>query len=106
MKVRTIIYGWLLLLVLGISCEEPTEQLIIDEDVNPIDWTDLTHGNKVDPDYDAIFPQNRVNTLEIILGSANWQGIKTNMKDLFGYDFGSLSAPSNGIPASEPQYVP
>jgi len=105
-KVRTIIYGWLLLLVLGISCEEPTEQLIIDEDVNPIDWTDLTHGNKVDPDYDAIFPQNRVNTLEIILGSANWQGIKTNMKDLFGYDFGSLSAPSNGIPASEPQYVP
>ncbi|HCZ34767.1 MAG TPA: spore coat protein CotH [Cytophagales bacterium] len=101
-----MIYGWLLLLVLGISCEEPTEQLIIDEDVNPIDWTDLTHGNKVDPDYDAIFPQNRVNTLEIILGSANWQGIKTNMKDLFGYDFGSLSAPSNGIPASEPQYVP
>jgi spore coat protein H len=105
-KVRAITYYWLLLLVLGISCEELTEQPIIDEEVNPIDWTDLTHGNKVDPDYETIFPQDRVNTLEIVLGSANWQAVKTNMKDLFGYDFGSVASPSNGIPASEPQYVP
>lgn len=99
-----ILYGFLLMVC--ISCEEPTEQPIIDEEVNPIDWTDLTHGNNVDPDYETIFPQDRVNTLEIILGSSNWQGIKTNMKQLFGYDFGSTASPSNGIPASEPEYVP
>lgn len=104
-KVRVAIFGCLLLLV-SFSCEEPDDQLIEPAEINPVDWTDLTHGNDVDPDYATIFPQDRVNTIEIILGNTNWQSVKANMKDLFGYNFGELSTPPKGIPNADPQYVP
>lgn len=105
MKIIRLTYYGLLIIALVSSCEEPTIGLV-ETDLVITDWTDLTHGNKVDPDYETIFPQNQVNTLEIVLGEANWQVIKTNMKNLFGYNFGSFIPQPIGMPVIEPEYVP
>lgn len=74
---------------------------------NP-DWTYLSHG-KANPDYSLIFPQKSVNKLELSMTAAQWTSIRTNMKSIFGYDFGSNTgggAPGGGaFSDSEPDYV-
>lgn len=51
------------------------------------DWTYFTHGN-APPDYSVVFPQETVNTIEITLGTDKWGVIRSNMRSLFGFDFG------------------
>ena len=52
-------------------------------------WNESTHGNSSEPDYGTIFPQNKVNTFEIILGADGWQAIREDMTALAGNDFGT-----------------
>lgn len=68
------------------------------------DWTYASHGNS-DPDYSIVFPQSSVNTIEITIGATKWSSIRTNMKSLFGYDFGANSASGGGFPDTEADYV-
>ena len=53
------------------------------------------------PNYEVVFPQNRVNTLEITLTQATWDSIQIDMKKKFGNEFGKGSRfpgpmPKNG----------
>jgi spore coat protein H len=52
------------------------------------DWTEASHGNHASPNYDEVFPQNKVNSLEITLSKAQWDSIKVDMKTRSGKDFG------------------
>lgn len=73
---------------------------------NP-DWTYLSHG-KANADYSVIFPQSSVNKIELTLTSAKWNSIKTNMKSLYGSDFGSNAGgapPGGGFTDAETDYV-
>lgn len=68
------------------------------------DWTFRSHG-KADADYDEVFPQDVVNTIEITIGSENWNSIRSNMKILFGYDFGGNNGGGGSFPDEETDYV-
>ncbi|UTA69788.1 CotH kinase family protein [Emticicia sp. 21SJ11W-3] len=64
------------------------------DDIDPIkagliDWTAETHGNKVSPDYEVVFPQDKINTVEITLTAENWAAIRTDMVAKAGKDFGT-----------------
>ncbi|MBB3838935.1 hypothetical protein FHS57_002941 [Runella defluvii] len=57
------------------------------------------------PNYEVVFPQNRVNTLEITLTQATWDSIQIDMKKKFGNEFGKGSRfpgpmPRNGASAA------
>jgi len=107
MKISSVYY-WLLVLILASSCEEPSvaEPDPVEEDLVITDWTDQTHGNDAAPDYEIIFPQNQVNTIEIELGGTNWQAIQDDMKALYGYTFGTAQGSGGaGFPEGEPEYV-
>jgi len=71
------------------------------------DWTDASHGNKVDPDYAIVLPQDKVNTLEITMTSVDWSNIQTNMTSLYGSTFGAGGQQQGGgtFPDTEPDYV-
>lgn len=69
------------------------------------DWTDATHGNDAEPDYEIVFPQDRVNRIDITLTAADWQAIQTDMQSLFGYAFGAGGGQGGGFPDSETEYV-
>ena len=45
---------------------------------NP-DWTTESHAKEGIPNYDIVFPQENVNTLEITLGKTNWDLLKADM---------------------------
>jgi spore coat protein H len=50
----------------------------------PAGWTNETHGNNVDPNYEIVFPQDKVNQLKITISPDNWKVMQTNMTELFG----------------------
>jgi spore coat protein H len=66
-------------------------------------WDKYTHGDSTDPDYAVIFPQDKVNTINITISPQNWQAMLDNMTELYG-KFGSrsngrgLGGPGNGMP--------
>ncbi|WP_255050610.1 CotH kinase family protein [Lacihabitans sp. CS3-21] len=54
-------------------------------------YTDPATSNETEPDYATVFPQDKINTLEITLTKAVWDSIKADMVTKAGYDFGTRS---------------
>jgi spore coat protein H len=70
------------------------------------DWSEATHGNQVAPGYDMVFPQDKVNSLEITMTKEDWTAIQTNITSLLGFSFGAGGTqPGGGFPEVEPEYV-
>jgi len=53
--------------------------------------TDPATSNETEPDYATVFPQDKINTLEITLIKAVWDSIKADMVTKAGYNFGTRS---------------
>ncbi len=69
------------------SCKDKTTDITPDE--ANTDWTTESHSNDADPNYNIVFPQNQVNTLEITMTAADWTAIQTDMKTKSGMAFGA-----------------
>lgn len=65
-----------------------------DELTRPDGWTDETHGDNVEPDYETVFPQDEVNRIDIIISEENWETMLADMTDLLG-EFGQGSGRGN-----------
>ncbi len=82
---------------------EPADPVVY----NP-DWTPATHG-RGPPNYQVVFPQDAVNTIEIAMTAAQWTAIRANMTSLWGFDFGDFEAAGPGgggqFPTTDPAYV-
>ncbi len=101
--IRNFIFPFLILIV---ACTNPAEEEIINQNNFSVpDWTDASHGNKTDPDYTTVFPQNKVNTLEITMTNADWSSIQSNMTTLYGSAFGVGGQGGGVFPDTEPDYV-
>jgi hypothetical protein len=104
---KDYIISCLLTAVLLFSCQTQDKEYLEkrqEEDAmkyNP-DWTETTHGN-VDPSYNAVFPQETVNRIEISMTQAQWNAIRTNMTALTGGDFGAKKTGGVELTA-EPDY--
>jgi spore coat protein H len=80
------------------GCEKSTEKQI---SIETTDWTEVTHGNSVEPDYGTVFPQDIVQRFDIVISSEEWAAIQ---KDLAGMPH---SAPLNNLDGTfEPIWVP
>ncbi|MBN1266422.1 MAG: CotH kinase family protein [Anaerolineales bacterium] len=56
-----------------------------DEEVfRPANWSEETHSNDVDSNYDVVFPENKVNQITITIDPADWEAMQANMVALFG----------------------
>ncbi|MEQ9442125.1 MAG: CotH kinase family protein [Cyclobacteriaceae bacterium] len=74
----------LLLLLYGcVSCRSDLIEL-----ATP-DWAEASHSNNVEPDYDIVFNQKAVNTLEITMTADDWEFIQADMEEKFGAAFGA-----------------
>lgn len=61
-----------------------TEDETEDEVARPDGWSDETHSNDVDPNYDVVFPDDEVNTMTITIDPANWQAMLDDMTATYG----------------------
>ncbi len=88
MKVSQIL---LLLMPLGIGCLGQSQTQVVNAKPNK-------------PNYALVFPQNRVNTLEITMTKSDWDSINVDMKNKFGNEFGKGGRfPGAGMMSKEGQ---
>lgn len=86
-------------------------ETITPSNTNP-DWSTESHSNDADPNYTVVFPQDKVNSLEISMTKETWQEIRTDMISVKGSDFGVGGTQGGGGMAgggvnsvTEPKYV-
>lgn len=87
MKSKILLFLASTLVSITISCNKLNSEAIDPIHAGLTDWTEATHG-KTDPNYDMVFPQDKINTLEITLTTENWAAIRADMKSKAGNDFG------------------
>lgn len=81
-------------LLIGFSLWATLSCKTLSESVDPThagltDWTTATHSNDAKPDYDVVFPEDKVNSIEITITSENWEAIRADMISKAGNDFGA-----------------
>ena len=100
------------LLVVIAACDPGATRAIVEPppgpsatDSNP-DWTLASHGAAAAPDYSVVFPQDAVNTLELVMTAAQWAAVQVEVSALFGVPFGGGGAPTTTFPDQDPAYLP
>jgi hypothetical protein len=50
----------------------------------PEGWSEETHGNGTEPNYNVVFPDDTVNQITIAIAPEDWEAMQANMVELFG----------------------
>jgi hypothetical protein len=59
-----------------------------------------SHSNEVDPNYDVVFPDDRVNQITITIDPEDWEAMQANMTELLGEAGTGESANGRGAPGN------
>jgi spore coat protein CotH len=79
----TALAGAMVLVMTG--CPQPSASVPAEnEPEHPEGWTKATHSDKADPDYDVVFPQDKVNQIKITIAPEDWEAMQTNLSELLG----------------------
>lgn len=77
------------------SSEEITAET--DQDTSrPAGWTAETHSNDTEPNYEVVFPQDKVNQITITIAPEDWEAMQADMTELFG-EAGQGGGPGGGF---------
>jgi hypothetical protein len=73
------------------------------------DWSLSTHSSMATPNYDMVFPQDKVNRLDITINDSDWANMQDDLDDLYGGT--STGGPGGGggggtFSDETPLYVP
>ncbi|MCB8980990.1 MAG: CotH kinase family protein [Ardenticatenaceae bacterium] len=68
-----------------------------DDVTRPAGWSEATHSNDADPNYDVVFPEDEVLRLDITIDSENWDAMLANLTALLG-EQGSGGGPGGNRP--------
>jgi pyruvate/2-oxoglutarate dehydrogenase complex dihydrolipoamide acyltransferase (E2) component len=66
------------------TAEATTEVPATDAVARPEGWDEETHGKGTEPNYDVVFPDDKVNQITITIDPEDWEAMQANMVDLFG----------------------
>ncbi|MCK5028158.1 MAG: CotH kinase family protein [Bacteroidales bacterium] len=87
----------MLMLLVNTSCYE---QVVVTDDETTssvtageglADWTLATHSDDAIPDYDIVYPQDKVNRIDLVISSENWDIMLQDLNDNIG-EFGTGSS--------------
>ena len=63
----------------------PTSNAAADDSITrPVGWSEESHSNDVDPNYDVVFPQDKVNQMTITIDPTSWAAMQADMTELLG----------------------
>jgi spore coat protein H len=69
----------LILLLLGCKKSDDSEKVI---SIDTPDWTETTHGKSAEPNYPTVFPQDKVQRLDITISSDDWDAIQSDLANM------------------------
>jgi spore coat protein CotH len=64
--------------------EQTVSVPVIEATDRPTGWTAAAHSNTAAPNYTVVFPQDKVNRLDIVITPENWQAMLDDMAALYG----------------------
>jgi spore coat protein H len=81
----------MVILFLNTSCYK--DEIVVEEEaIEPgtglADWTSETHSDAAFPDYSVVFPQDKVNRVDLVISSKGWAAMLQDLTDNIG-EFGS-----------------
>jgi spore coat protein H len=90
-------------LFLSMGCSETDDWI---DEGEALGWSEESHGNDVDPNYDIVFPSGVVQRLDVWISASNYDAMQAEMEELLG-EFGAGLAgpggpPDGGPPDGEP----
>ena len=107
-KITTLI----LAAILFVGCTEvpinntaELDDVEIETNLDLSDWTNTTHSKEADPDYDIVFPQDKVNRIDLVISSTNWNIMIDDMTNNYG-SFGIGAGGPADDSDDNPIYVP
>ncbi|MCB8924309.1 MAG: CotH kinase family protein [Ardenticatenaceae bacterium] len=65
------------------------------ETARPAGWSEATHSNDADPNYEVVFPEDEVLRLDITIDSENWAAMLADLTELLG-EQGTGQGPGGG----------
>ena len=75
---------YILILSVGILMSACYKEQIITPGSGLADWTITTHSSNAPVDYEVVFPQNKVNRLDITIDADDWAVMQDDIEDLYG----------------------
>ncbi len=82
------------------SCSKSKNENNIDPTIiRPNGWSEATHSNNIEPNFEAVFPDFKLNSITINLGKEKWKTISDNMVSLTALNFGGAVAAGVSPPA-------
>ncbi len=69
------------------------------------DWSEETHSNAVDPDYDVVFAQDQVLRIDLKISEEEWQIMQSDLNSLFSSTGGPGHGPGQTIVTDDPVWV-
>lgn len=68
------------------------------------DWSITTHSSLASPNYDVVFPQDKVNRLDITIAASDWEDMQDDLDDLYGGSSsgGGMAGGPGGAPGGSP----
>lgn len=57
----------------------------------PAGWDDISHGKDEEANYSLVFPQDKVNRIDITVSANQWKALFDDMTRIYGYSFGKGS---------------
>ncbi|PWJ45066.1 CotH kinase family protein [Sediminitomix flava] len=69
------------------ACRESTideNDIIIEKEIDTPDWTENTHSNAVEPNYEVVFPEDQVLQLYITLDDGDWSKMQNDLASNLG----------------------
>jgi len=69
----------------------------VDKNEDFSDWTIETHSNDIDPNYDVVFDDESVMSINIAIDNDKWESMQTNLSSILGSSIGGNTRPGGGI---------
>jgi spore coat protein CotH len=102
-KVILVITITEIIAILIAGCEQYAEPTSTNEPAtHPQGWTDETHSNDTDPNYEVVFPQDKVNQLKITIMPDDWEAMQANMAEIYGEAGQEIAPEANLIHPKQP----
>ena len=69
-----------------------------EEVARPTGWSEATHSNDADPNYEVVFPEGKVNQITITIDPDSYAAMQADMTELLG-EAGTQQGPGGDSPA-------
>ena len=71
--------------------------VVMAENGQPVGWTEETRSKDATADYAVVFPQGKVNRIDVTISASDWQAMLDDMTATYG-QFGQGRQGGNGVP--------